>query len=132
MRFHWLVDKDPQRICTLRFARALFGMGPSPFILAGVLQCHLNASKKMYPKQADEIEKELYVDDLVTGGTSIQEAREKKEVSSKIFKQASFQLHKWQSNVEELEQNDQSDSTEDTSFAKQKLGNKSKAGNFLG
>ena len=47
-----------------------------------------------------------YVDDLVTGGTSIQEAREKKEVSSEIFKQASFQLHKWQSNVEELEQNE--------------------------
>ncbi len=55
-----------------------------------------------------------------------------KEVSSEIFKQASFQLHKWQSNVEELEQNEQSDSTEDTSFAKQQLDNKSKAGNLLG
>jgi hypothetical protein len=49
MRFHWLEDKDPQRICTLRFTRALFGMGPSPFLLAGVLQCHLNASKEKYP-----------------------------------------------------------------------------------
>ncbi len=86
----------------------------------------------MYPKQADEIEKELYVDDLVTGGTSIQEAHEKKEVSSEIFKQASFQLHKWQSNIEELEQNEQLDSTEDTIFAKQQLGNESKAGNLLG
>ncbi len=68
MRFHWLVDKDPQRICTLRFTRSLFGMAPSPFLLTGVLQCHLNASKEKYRKQADEIEKELYVDDLVTGG----------------------------------------------------------------
>ena len=36
MRFHWLEDKDPQRICTLRFTRALFGMDPSPFLLGGV------------------------------------------------------------------------------------------------
>jgi hypothetical protein len=130
MRFHWLEDKDPQRICTLRFTRALFGMGPSPFLLAGVLQCHSNASKE--PKHAEEIEKELYVDDLVTGGTSVQEVHEKKEASVEIFKEASFHLHKWQSNVKELEQNEQSDSSDDTSFAKQQLGNKSKAGNLLG
>ncbi|CAB4016409.1 Hypothetical predicted protein [Paramuricea clavata] len=132
MRFHWLEDKDPQRICTLRFTRALFGMGPSPFLLAGVLQCHLNASKEKYPKHAEEIEKELYVDDLVTGGISVQEVREKKEASIEIFKEASFHLHKWQSNVKELEQNQQSDSSDDTSFAKQQLGNESKAGNLLG
>ena len=98
LRFHWLEDKNPQRVCTLRFTRALFGMGPSPFLLAGVLRCHLNASKEKYPKHAAEIEKELYVDDLVTGGTSVSEVREKKEVSAKIFKETSFDLHKWQSN----------------------------------
>ena len=108
MRFHWLEDKDPQRICTLRFTRALFGMGPSPFLLGGVLQCHLNASKEKHPKHAAEIEKELYVDDLVTGGTSVHEVREKKEISVEIFKEASFDLHKWQSNIKELEQDEES------------------------
>ena len=89
MRFHWLEDKDPQRICTLRFTRALFGMGPSPFLLGGVLQCYLNASKRKHPKHAAEIEKELYVDDLVTEGISVHEVREKKEISVEIFKEAS-------------------------------------------
>jgi hypothetical protein len=65
MRFRSLKNKDHQRICTLRFTRALFGMGPSPFLLAGVLQCHLNASKEKYPKHAEEIVKELYVDDVL-------------------------------------------------------------------
>ena len=88
----------------------------TPFLLAGVLQCHLNASKEKYPKHAEEIEKELYVDDLVTGGTSVQEVREKKEASVEIFEEASFHLHKWQSNVKELEQNEQSDSSDDTSL----------------
>ena len=114
-----------------RYTRALFGLGPPPFLLAGVLQCHLNASKEKYPKHAEEIEKELYVDDLITGGTSVQEVREKREVLVEIFKGASFHLHKWQSNVKELEQNEQSDSSDDPSFAKQQLGKESKAGNFL-
>jgi pentose-5-phosphate-3-epimerase len=63
------------------------------------------------------IEKELYVDGLVTGGTLVRELREK-EASVEIFKEALFHLHKWQSNVKELEQNEQSDSIDDTSFAK--------------
>ncbi|CAB4042409.1 Hypothetical predicted protein, partial [Paramuricea clavata] len=54
-----------------------------------------------------------------------------KEASVEIFKEASFHLHKWQSNVKELEQNEQSDSSDDTSFAKQQLGNESKAGNHV-
>ncbi|CAB3999275.1 Hypothetical predicted protein, partial [Paramuricea clavata] len=69
-RFHWLEDKDPQR----------------------VLQCHLNASKEKYPKHAEEIEKEF--------GNQMS--------------------------------NRTSDSSDDTSFAKQQLGNESKAGNLLG
>ena len=55
MRFHWLEDKDPKRICTLRFTPALFGLGPSPFLLAKVLQCHLNASKENHPKHAEKM-----------------------------------------------------------------------------
>ena len=42
LRFHWLEPKDPQRIRTYRFTRALFGWGPSPFLLGGVMQQHLN------------------------------------------------------------------------------------------
>ena len=86
MQFHWLEDKDPQHICTLRFTRALFGMGPSPFLLAGVLQCHLNASKEKYPKHAEEIEKELYVDDLVTGGTWYKKCVRRRKPQSKYLK----------------------------------------------
>jgi hypothetical protein len=85
-------------------------------LLAGVSQCHLNASKETYPKHAEEIEKELYVDDLVTGETSVQEVREKNEASVEIFKEASFHLHKWQSDVKELEQNEQSDSDDKTTI----------------
>ena len=35
LRFHWLDSKDPLRVRTYRFTRALFGLGPFPrFCLA--------------------------------------------------------------------------------------------------
>ncbi|XP_067039904.1 uncharacterized protein [Acropora muricata] len=33
LRFHWIVKEDPLRNHTYRFTRALFGSGPSPFLL---------------------------------------------------------------------------------------------------
>ena len=59
------------------------------------------------------MEKELYVGDLVTGGTSVH----------------SILNHKWQSNIKELEQDEQSNVNEDSTFAKQQLG--SETGNLL-
>ena len=37
IRFHWLVDKDPNQIETYQFTRALFRLVQSPFILGGTL-----------------------------------------------------------------------------------------------
>ena len=54
-----------------------------------MLQCYLNASNEKHPKHAAEIENELYVHDLVTGGSSVQ-VREKKGVSVEISRHGSF------------------------------------------
>lgn len=78
MRFHSLDDKDTQRIRTLRFTRALFGMRHSPFVLAGVVECYLNASREKYPQTCGQ-NRELYVDNLVSGGTSEDKVQEKRQ-----------------------------------------------------
>ena len=67
LRFHWLDSKDPLRVRTYRFTRALFGLGPSPFLLGGVIQHHLNTCRPTDPDRVTEIERELYVDDLISG-----------------------------------------------------------------
>ena len=41
LRFHWIVDKHSKKVETLRFTRVLFGLAPSPFLLGGVIQQHL-------------------------------------------------------------------------------------------
>ena len=99
LRFHWLEAKDPQRLRTYRFPRALFGLGPSPFLLGGVIQQHLNTCRDKHPKCVEEIERELYVDDILSGGPTTEEVKQKKATTTEIFAQAIFHLHKWHSNV---------------------------------
>lgn len=65
MRFHWFKDLKTKEIVTLGFTRALFGLAPSPFPLGGVIQQHLKGQEQQHPEVVKEINKSLYVDDLV-------------------------------------------------------------------
>ena len=49
-----------------------------------------------------EIERGLYVDDLLIGDQTVEKAWKIKATSTEIFGKASFKLHKWNSNVREL------------------------------
>ena len=56
--------------------RALFGPGPSPFLLGGVIKKHLNHCRADHPECVDEIERELYVDDLLISGWTVEKAKQ--------------------------------------------------------
>ena len=74
LRFHWRSSKK-EEIKTYRFTRALFGLTPSPFLLNGVLEAHLDTWEERRPDIVPDLRKGLYVDDLLTGGvTTIKEA----------------------------------------------------------
>ena len=51
----------------------------------------------------NEIEKSLYVDDLINGGPTVEAPRQVKETTIEIFAQGRFILHKWHSNAAELD-----------------------------
>ena len=125
-------SKDPFRVRTYRFTRALFGLGPSPFLLGGVIQHHLNTCRPTHPDRVAEIERELYVDDLISGGGTIQEVKQKKATATEMFHQATFHLHKWHSNVTELELTEETETGDDLSYAKQQLGIKPRECGLLG
>ena len=124
LRFHWLKNVETKEVETLWFTRALFGLGPSPFLLGGVIEQHLDIWSHKQPEIVCEIKKNLYVDDLVSGGTTVSKAREKKNAVTEIFADATFELHKWHSNVAELESTE-ADQAADQTFAKQQLGTSS-------
>ena len=45
LRFHWIKDLASKQVETLRFTRVLFGLAPSPFLLAAVIKQHLQRYK---------------------------------------------------------------------------------------
>jgi len=123
MLFHWIADTKTRRVETLRFTRALFGLSSSAFLLGGVIKQHLENCRKAYPEIVNEIEKSLYVDDLINGGPTVEAAKQVKETSTEVFAQAGFTLHKWHSNAAELDalSANQISETQET-YAKQQLG----------
>ena len=82
----------------------MFGLAPSPFLLAGVLEAHLDAWEKQEPEIMAELRRALYVDELLTGGRDYTQAKERREKAVKILKDSTFELHNWNSNVEHLEE----------------------------
>jgi len=119
LRFHWLVDKTSREIEVLRFTRVVFGLAPSPFLLNGVLQQHLDSMELKYLNSIFEIKRSLYVDDLISGAPILQEAKQLKD-DVKIFSEATIKLHKWNSNIQELEASD-CDDNHGVTFAKDQL-----------
>lgn len=49
LTFHWRINEHSE-LETLRFTRALFGLAPSPLLLGGVIEHHLESLGKPYAR----------------------------------------------------------------------------------
>ena len=98
----------------------VFGLTQSPFILEGTLKKHFENYQQVYAKIIEVIESDMYVDDLVTGGESLDEVKIIKEKSIELFKKGGFNLHKWNSNVPSLESKS-AEGKQELTYAKQIL-----------
>lgn len=70
LRFHWR-PSHLSEVETYRFTRVLFGLAPSPFLLGGVPECHLDAWAEKYPEETEHLRRSFYVDDLLSGGQDV-------------------------------------------------------------
>ena len=103
LRFHWVDSLESKIIEILRFTRLVFGLTQSPFILEGTLKKHLENYRDSFKELIKIIENDMYVHDLITGINNLEEVKEIKQNSIQLFKKGDFNLHKWKSNVPELE-----------------------------
>lgn len=67
-RFHWLRSTDSKETETLRFTKALFGLG-------GVIQQHLLGWCKKRPECVEDISRSMYVDNLMPGASDVPKAQ---------------------------------------------------------
>ena len=129
--FHWQKN-EADKIETFRFARVLFGLTPSPYLLEAVLESHFDAWAEKYPDEVARLRRSMYVDDLLTGGQTVQQVPTRKERAQEILHDATFELHKWNSNIPQLEEAASSEALQEQSYAKQTLMVKPSESKLLG
>lgn len=98
-KFLWWVSPDMKEIVEYQHCKVVFGMTCSPFILAAVLDHHLeNCEDK---KTANYLRKSLYVDNVATSVKGKEEYVEFREKSTAILAETQMDLRLWESNADE-------------------------------
>ena len=102
LRFLWVNNLKSKQEKIYRMARVMFSLGPSPLILSGTLNAHLDNCSKNHPVCVREQKDGTYVEDINIAREKIKETKEIKEDAVEILNEGGFKLHKWHSNVGEL------------------------------
>ena len=72
LRFLWFDDvfKENPEVVVMRFARVVFGVSASPFLLNATLRHHVESFSCSHPNLAKALVESTYVDDIVFGSDS--------------------------------------------------------------
>ncbi|GFV28013.1 integrase catalytic domain-containing protein [Trichonephila clavipes] len=78
VRFLWSDDKPcvhkMPKLQVYRFNRVNFGVSSSPFLLAATIRHHIEKYKHGFPDTVERLDKNFYVNDLISGGNEFEEA----------------------------------------------------------
>ncbi|XP_055632492.1 uncharacterized protein LOC129772973 [Toxorhynchites rutilus septentrionalis] len=83
---------------TFELQTVTYGTASAPFLATRVLQQLADDEQNNFPKAAEVLRKDFYVDDLFSGANSIEEAIELREQLEALLSRGGFQLRKWASN----------------------------------
>ncbi|CAB0029298.1 unnamed protein product [Trichogramma brassicae] len=93
---------DTEPIATYRLTTVTYGMGSAPFLAIRSLRQLARDEGEEYPLAASVLQQEVYMDDGLSGGHSVKEAREKRDQLIRMLRVGGFKLHKWAANDEAL------------------------------
>ena len=79
-----------------------YGTAAAPYLATKCLQHLAEQERARFPKGAERVLRDFYVDDLLTGADSLQEAKVVLSEIVDLLKQGSFELGKWASNNVQL------------------------------
>ncbi|CAB3977465.1 Hypothetical predicted protein [Paramuricea clavata] len=99
-RFLFEIDGKEEHF---RFARLPFGVEASPFLLGATLGYHLEQQPTRFEETVTALKENTYVDNIMKTGSDTDDLRKFKEESSIILEDAKFPIHKWESNIACLE-----------------------------
>jgi len=105
LRFLWVKDpfSDNPETTVLRFARVIFGVSASPFLLNATIKHHIERYTESQPEVVQPLSQSIYVDDVVCGADSEDEAYALYSSSKEILSHGCFNLRKFVTNAASLQ-----------------------------
>ena len=98
MIHRFLCRDEHGEICDWRIKRLTFGVASFPYLATQILHQAANDMKDKYPLAADTIVKSFYVDDCITGASTVEEAQVLREQLCALLQEAGLLLRKWRTN----------------------------------
>jgi hypothetical protein len=105
LRFLWIDDttKDSPTFIILRFTRVVFGVTSSPFLLNATIRYHLEQFRESHDALIYKLLRSFYVDDLVTGASTEEEAFGLFSDAKTLMSKGGFNLCKFHTNSKSLQ-----------------------------
>ena len=106
LRFVWIDDihKEEPQLQEYRFTRVVFGVTSSPFLLNATIKFHLESFSKTDQTTVERLLQSTYVDDIVAGADTEDEAYQLYTRAKELFRCGGFNLRKFLTNSSELQQ----------------------------
>ncbi|XP_037528988.1 uncharacterized protein LOC119406321 [Rhipicephalus sanguineus] len=103
-RFLWFAEGDlmGSQLQEWRMTRVPFGATCSPFLLTATILHHVRRTQAVKEKTSTRLAESFYVDDLVTGADTEDEAEEFCRAAQQIMKASGMVLRKWTTNSPNL------------------------------
>jgi len=104
-QFIWVDDvaKEEPELHVYRFTRVVFRMSSSPFLLNATVRYHLVKFLDSNEATVKHVLRSTYVDDIISGANSDEEAFELYTHAKEMFHQGGFNLRKFLSNSQPLQ-----------------------------
>jgi hypothetical protein len=96
LRFLWWEDSSQGKLKEFRHARVVFGVNCSPFLLAAVIEKHLNSVQGERKVVADKLLEALYVDNCATSVSTYEEYELFKKTATELMAEAKMELRQWE------------------------------------
>ncbi|GFV69548.1 DUF1758 domain-containing protein [Trichonephila clavipes] len=100
-RIMWKTSTDAP-VKTYKLATATYGTVSAPFLATRTLKALADEEKAEFPDAADVICNDSYMDDILSGESTLEGAKKLQTRLSQLLERGGFELHKWVSNSPEL------------------------------
>ncbi|XP_018405306.1 PREDICTED: uncharacterized protein LOC108781739 [Cyphomyrmex costatus] len=101
-RILWRINEN---IETFHFNTLTFGISSAPFLAVRVIQKLADDERHAFPRAPKILQTHLYVDDLLTGADSIEEARRIRDELIMLLAKGGFVIRQWASNDDRIVSN---------------------------